>query len=205
MQKIREMRVVELNRLLPIAREIVSLKNKENEVSEKLKKVKEESKRLKSLILELDKVYEIFVEKDKKFLDYMIAIKDVIKNREKKNEQVIKSYSMEMKQYRESYEFQENLCKAIVSVLPVDNGFLEKQEIKEVYIKEYTYLMCLAGLRIEKLTKEKLFAGQEAEDEFFNKLDELLNNEKLSGNSQQLRSALVRGVANEEMFFKCFF
>lgn len=206
-QEVREQKVIELNRLLPMVRQMLSLKIKENEVSEKLKKAKKERETGQRLIHELEKLYKCFVEEEKEsqIISHMTTIIDTIAERIEENSKLIEGYLMEMKQYRESYGFQKKLCRAIISVLPAENGFLYKQEIKEMYIKEYVYLMCLSGLGLERLTKENVFAEPEAEKEFFNRVDKILNNGELSTNITEMRLALEKGIANEDMFFKCFF
>lgn len=200
---VRELKVSELNRILPMVRKTIE---KERRLDE-LEGIQYENEAV------LEKIKQIIstLESIPKVLEFSIALKNLLvgwKNdseidtqNKRKNEliELINTYNAEINELTNQLEFEIDFYRSITSVIATDGGFLSSEEIQIEFIPEYLYLLVIDTSFGKKFTLRR-FIKEDSMDSFL----ELIRTNISNPHANDIADALEHGKFDPQMYFQLF-
>lgn len=153
---IRNMRVNELNRLLPMVRNTIK---KEREYASLAQKLDEQEEKLKKVGDILDSI-EFLLKNDlieKSDKEYISLVKGNLESVKEKLSHEVDELCVKVDNLEDELDFETGLYKRCTVALAVSGGFLFSNEIKKDFIQEYIYLLLMPSDFANRLTMKKLF------------------------------------------------
>lgn len=153
---IRNMRVNELNRLLPMVRETIK---KEREYASLAQRLDEQEEKLKKVGDILDSI-EFLLKNDlieKSDKEYISLVKGNLESVKEKLSHEVDELCVKVDNLEDELDFETGLYKRCTVAIAVSGGFLFSNEIKKDFIQEYIYLLLMPSDFANRLTMKKLF------------------------------------------------
>lgn len=140
---LRKAKVNELNRILPM---IINTMRKERKilcVKDELSEKMLEKDQVCQALKKIEEVPEILQSTSKDMPGYSTLFKKMEKKK-KSLEDAIDEYTATIKEISSEYEFEVDLYRSIAAIIATEGGFLKKEEIQEMFIVAYIYLLLIS-------------------------------------------------------------
>lgn len=140
---LRKAKVNELNRILPM---IINTMRKERKilcVKDELSEKMLEKDQVCQALKKIEEVPEILQSTSKDMPGYSTLFKKMEKKK-KSLEDAIDEYTATIKEISSEYEFEVDLYRSIAAIIATEGGFLKREEIQEMFIVAYIYLLLIS-------------------------------------------------------------
>ena len=140
---LRKAKVNELNRILPM---IINTMRKERKilcVKDELSEKMLEKDQVCQALKKIEEVPEILQSTSKDMPGYSTLF-EKMKKKTKSLEDAIDDYPDTIQEISSEYEFEVDLYRSIAAIIATEGGFLKREEIQEMFIVAYIYLLLIS-------------------------------------------------------------